>query len=87
MVAHAQDLRHARHRADLVEVLFLRQLHTQLSLRNEEDLFPVLHGALERAHGDLAFKVKAGVHAREDVQPPQRDDRKIFCYRFHGFSL
>ena len=87
MVAHAQDLRHARDRADLVEVLFLRQLHAQLSLRDEEDLFPVLHGALKRAHGDLAFKVKAGIHTREDIQPAQCDDRKIFGYRFHGFSL
>ena len=86
-VRRAQDLNDARDGADLVEVLFLRQLNAQLALRDEEDLFPVLHGALQRTHGDLAFKVKAGVHAREDIEPPQRDDRKIFCYRFHGFSL
>ena len=68
-VRYAQYLRHARDCADLVKVLFLRQFHAQFALRDEEDLFPVLHGALQRAHGNFTLKVKAGVHAREHIEP------------------
>ena len=86
-VRRAQDLNDARDGADLVEVLFLRQLNAQLALRDKEDLLPRLHRALQRAHGDLALHVKARGHAGKDRESAQRKGRDVFGDGFHRVSL
>ena len=79
----AQDLGDMGHRADLVQVLLLRLVHTDLPLSHQEDVLVRLHSPLQSSDGDTALHIKGQAHMGKNRQAPESQDGNIQCRCFH----
>ena len=75
-VGQLQELQHAGHRADPIDVVDARIVLAGVLLRHQKDLLVVAHDLLERADRFLAPDEQRHDHVGEDDDVAQRQDGK-----------
>lgn len=63
--------------ADLIQVGLRGQSRPDLSLRHQENLLVLLHGALKGADGDRPLHIEVDGHVGKDSQSPQGQHRDV----------